>query len=76
MGRGVPFDPTTRLPTGAKSCRSRYDFGDSWTHSIEIERPVIGLAEPMLHEATGRCPSEEIGGPSDCDLCRMLIASP
>lgn len=34
-----------------------YDFGDGWTHSIKVERtfPVIGLAEPMLLEATGRC---------------------
>ena len=51
--------------TGAKSFKYLYDFGDGWEHSIKIERifPAIGEEKPMLIEATGNCPPEDIGGP-------------
>ncbi|SCB51052.1 plasmid pRiA4b ORF-3 family protein [Rhizobium lusitanum] len=51
--------------TGAKSFKYLYDFGDGWTHSIKIERtfPALGMDRPMLLEATGACPPEDIGGP-------------
>ncbi|MDE4589081.1 plasmid pRiA4b ORF-3 family protein [Sinorhizobium meliloti] len=63
---------------GAKSFKYLYDFGDGWTHSIRIERtfPVIGLAEPMLLEATGRCPPEDIGGPWGYQDFRDALADP
>lgn len=55
-----------------------YDFGDGWTHSIKIERTfaVIGLAEPILLEATGRCPLEDIGGPWSYQEFREALANP
>ncbi len=51
--------------TGAKSFKYLYDFGDGWVHSIKIERtfPALGMERPMLIEATGACPPEDIGGP-------------
>lgn len=51
--------------TGAKSFKYLYDFGDGWTHIIKIERtfPAIGTEGPMLLEATGQCPPEDVGGP-------------
>lgn len=63
---------------GAKSFKYLYDFGDGWTHSIKIERtfPVIGLAEPMLLEATGHCPPEDIGGPWGYQEFREALADP
>jgi hypothetical protein len=51
---------------GTKTLRYLYDFGDSWEHTIKVERiadAVPGLAYPRLVEATGRCPPEDVGGP-------------
>jgi hypothetical protein len=51
---------------GARSLKYLYDFGDGWEHSIRIERvtdAVPGMTYPMLAEATGRCPPEDVGGP-------------
>ena len=52
--------------TGAKTLRYHYDFGDDWEHTIKI--PKIADAEPdiaypVLLEASGCCPPEDIGGP-------------
>jgi hypothetical protein len=64
--------------TGAKSFKYLYDFGDGWTHSIKIERsfPMIGAMDPMLLEATGRCPPEDIGGPWGYQEFREALADP
>lgn len=45
---------------------------------MKIERtfPVVGLAEPMLLEATGRCPPEDIGGPWGYQEFREALADP
>jgi hypothetical protein len=43
-----------------------YDFGDGWEHTIRIERiadPHPGLTYPILLEAVGRCPPEDVGSP-------------
>ena len=51
---------------GTKTLRYLYDFGDGWKHTIKIERlsdPVPGVAYPLLIEATGHCPPEDVGGP-------------
>jgi hypothetical protein len=51
---------------GVKTLRYLYDFGDGWDHTIKIERvtdAVPGLAYPILVEAAGRCPPEDVGGP-------------
>jgi hypothetical protein len=52
---------------GTKTLRYLYDFGDGWEHTIKVER--IEPAEPdvlypRLIEASGRCPPEDVGGPS------------
>lgn len=42
------------------------DFGDGWEHSIRIERISEAMSEmtaPVLVEAAGRCPPEDVGGP-------------
>src|SRR5712692_7566586 len=52
--------------TGAKMLKYLYDFGDGWEHTVKVERlthPVSGLAYPLLVEASGRCPPEDVGGP-------------
>lgn len=53
--------------TGVKTLKYLYDFGDAWEQTIKLERifaGVPGLETPFLLEATGRCPPEDIGGPS------------
>ena len=43
-----------------------YDFGDHWSHTIKIVKPmpaVPGIAYPLLIDAVGRCPLEDSGGP-------------
>jgi hypothetical protein len=43
-----------------------YDFGDHWSHTIKIVKPmptVPGVAYPWLIDAVGRCPLEDSGGP-------------
>jgi len=51
---------------GTKMLWYIYDFGDGWDHTIKIERltdPRPGVAYPLLIDAAGRCPPEDIGGP-------------
>jgi hypothetical protein len=53
--------------TGAKTIHYLYDFGDSWDHVIKLEKwfdntPTDGL--PILLDAAGRCPPEDVGGAS------------
>lgn len=52
--------------TGAKTLRYLYDFGDGWEHTVKIEHiteAVPGLTYPLLIDAVGRCPPEDVGGP-------------
>jgi hypothetical protein len=51
--------------TGAKTIHYLYDFGDSWDHVIKLEKwfddtSMDGL--PLLLDAVGRCPPEDVGG--------------
>jgi pRiA4b ORF-3-like protein len=51
--------------TGAKTIHYLYDFGDSWDHVIKLEKwfddtPTEGL--PLLLDAIGRVPPEDVGG--------------
>jgi hypothetical protein len=51
---------------GVKPLNYLYNFGDSWEHTIKVERifdGVPGVEVPFLLEASGRCPPEDIGGP-------------
>lgn len=51
---------------GTKTLKYLYDFGDGWEHMVKVERitdAVPGTAYPVLIDATGRCPPEDVGGP-------------
>ena len=65
--------------TGAKTFKYLYDFGDGWQHTIKIER--INPADPnatypILIEAIGRCPPEDVGGPPGYEEFLEAIADP
>jgi hypothetical protein len=65
--------------TGVRTLHYLYDFGDGWDHTIKIERvidPVIGVVYPRLLNATGRCPPEDVGGPSGYAETLAAIADP
>lgn len=51
--------------TGTKTLKYLYDFGDGWEHTVKVERiadAAPGTAYPVLIDATGRCPPEDVGG--------------
>ena len=50
-----------------KVLRYNYDFGDDWRHTIKVERRFsaeLWEQYPRLVDAKGRCPPEDVGGPS------------
>jgi hypothetical protein len=52
---------------GVKTLKYLYDFGDGWEHTVKVERiadAIPGLTSPFLVDAVGRCPPEDVGGPS------------
>lgn len=52
--------------TGAGTLAYLYDFGDGWEHTIRVLRfdnAGPDTKYPVLVEATGRCPPEDVGGP-------------
>jgi hypothetical protein len=65
--------------TGAKTLKYLYDFGDGWEHTVKIERVkevAPGLTYPLLIDATGRCPPEDVGGPWGYAEFLQAIADP
>ena len=65
--------------TGAKTLKYLYDFGDAWEHTVKIERiadAVPGLSYPILIDATGRCPPEDVGGPPGYSDLLEILADP
>ena len=64
---------------GTKTLKYLYDFGDGWEHTIKVERvaeAVPGIAYPVLLDATGRCPPEDVGGPWGYDEFLEALADP
>jgi hypothetical protein len=49
---------------GVKTLKYLYDFGDGWEHTI--------AEYPLLIDAVGRCPPEDVGGP--CGYADFLEA--
>ncbi len=50
---------------GRRKFQYTYDFGDSWEHTIALEKiteAVPGHIYPCLLDATGNCPPEDVGG--------------
>ena len=64
---------------GTKTVKYLYDFGDGWEHTVKVERitdAVPGLAYPVLINATGRCPPDDVGGPWGYDEFLEALADP
>lgn len=64
---------------GTKTVKYLYDFGDGWEHTVKVERitdAIPGLAYPVLINATGRCPPEDVGGPWGYDEFLHALADP
>jgi hypothetical protein len=65
--------------TGVKTLKYLYDFGDGWEHTVKIERiadALPGLSYPMLLDAKGRCPPEDVGGPPGYEELLTVLANP
>ena len=65
--------------TGTKTLKYLYDFGDGWEHTVKVER--IAAADPrrtypVLIEAAGRCPPEDVGGPPGYEEFLAALADP
>jgi len=64
---------------GTKTIKYLYDFGDGWEHTIKVERVTVavpGVAYPVLLDASGRCPPEDVGGPWGYDEFLDAMANP
>jgi hypothetical protein len=64
---------------GVKTVKYLYDFGDGWEHTVKVERvtdAVPGLTYPVLIDATGRCPPEDVGGPWGYDEFLDALVDP
>ena len=64
---------------GTKTIKYLYDFGDGWEHTIKVERvteAVPGVAYPVLLDAKGRCPPEDVGGSWGYDEFLEALADP
>lgn len=65
--------------TGAKTIRYTYDFGDAWEHKIKLEKWVENASMeglPLLLDAKGRCPPEDVGGAPGYELFRAALNHP
>jgi len=64
---------------GTKTLKYLYDFGDGWEHTVKVERitdAIPGVAYPVLIDATGRCPPEDVGGPWGYDEFLAALVDP
>ena len=64
---------------GTKTIKYLYDFGDGWEHTVKVERitdAVPGTAYPVLIDAAGRCPPEDVGGSWGYDEFLEALADP
>lgn len=53
------------LPNVKSKCRFEYDFGDSWLHTIVVEKivePEAGAKYPRCTDGKMACPPEDCGG--------------
>ena len=50
---------------GKRTFNYLYDFGDSWHHSIKVEKTLPAIACPQVPyciEGANACPPEDVGG--------------
>jgi|CXWL01.1.fsa_nt_gi hypothetical protein len=65
--------------TGAKTIRHTYDFGDNWEHVVKLEEWVEYTSTeglPLLLDAKGRCPPEDVGGPPGYEHFLAALSDP
>ena len=81
--RDLPADGWTldqaRDIAGVDGLSYLYDFGDNWTHRIDVLQtidPKDGDLFPRLTDITGTCPPEDIGGPPGYELFLGAMADP
>ena len=77
--RKASRSPNSSAPTGARTFKYLYDFGDGWEHKLRIEKtgePAPGATCPRLIDASGRCPPEDVGGPWGYAEYLEVMASP
>ena len=56
-----------------------YDFGDGWTHLVEVEKILphdSNFKHPVCLEGERACPPEDVGGTGGYDLFLEAIADP
>ena len=64
---------------GRKTFSYLYDFGDSWSHKVKLEKItpwVQGEANILLLDALGRCPPEDCGGAPGYENLLEILADP
>jgi len=64
---------------GRKTFNYLYDFGDSWSHSVKLEKTapaVDGASTLRLLDAIGRCPPEDCGGAPGYERLLDILADP
>ncbi len=64
---------------GVKTLKYLYDFGDGWEHTVKIERiaeALPGFSYPVLLDAIGRCPPEDVGGPPGYEELLNALVNP
>lgn len=71
----------TKALAGSNTFIWLYDFGDSWTHKIRVERvdtmpEELKLQFPMCLAGSGTCPPEDVGGAPGYAAFLQAIADP
>ncbi len=53
-----------------------YDFGDGWHHTVTLlKKDANELLYPICKEGSGRCPPEDVGGPSGYEMMLEALAA-
>ncbi len=63
---------------GQKKFTYNYDFGDSWTHTVKIEKTFEGakMKTPICIDGENACPPEDCGGTPGFENLKKVIANP
>lgn len=67
------------LPEVGGKILYRYDFGDNWEHTIELEKtldPVPGERYPVCIDGARACPREDCGGIGGYEELLCVLADP
>ncbi len=67
------------FPTKTKQCVYTYDFGDSWDHTVLLEKivpRVKGDTYPKCTAGKNACPPEDCGGVGGYERIKKILTSP